>query len=217
MGMSGQVHEKTDKIGTWAYHSVDGFYLSTLPEHYRMHRCHIKTTRNKQFTDTVHCIHRKITRPTITHADTVMAAIAECAKSINNLCNGSGANKMQQLVQITEREIHQKLAIAATPTTTASDPEISRVPLNNNTIKPWQTRSMTHPTQNILTVSTPVVIRVEQSTVAKHKIIKENYTTKKTCDKYNSTSAKHKIKNTAGQNATIQKDMSTHTVNENGK
>ena len=28
-----QVHENTDKRGTWAYHSVDGWYLSTSPEH----------------------------------------------------------------------------------------------------------------------------------------------------------------------------------------
>ena len=31
MGCKVQVHEKTDKRGTWAYHSVDGWYLSTPP------------------------------------------------------------------------------------------------------------------------------------------------------------------------------------------
>ncbi len=29
MGCEAQVHEKTDKRGTWAYHSVDGWYLFT--------------------------------------------------------------------------------------------------------------------------------------------------------------------------------------------
>ena len=33
MGYEAQVHEKTDKHGTWAYHSVDGCYLATSPEH----------------------------------------------------------------------------------------------------------------------------------------------------------------------------------------
>jgi hypothetical protein len=31
MGCEAQVHEKTDKRGTWAYHSVDGLYLFTSP------------------------------------------------------------------------------------------------------------------------------------------------------------------------------------------
>ena len=61
MGMSVQVHEKTDKRGTWAYNTVDGWYLATSPKHYRTHRCHIKTTRNEQLTDTVHFSHRKHT------------------------------------------------------------------------------------------------------------------------------------------------------------
>ena len=38
MGCDVQVHEKTDKRGTWAFHSVDGWYLSTSPEHYCTYR-----------------------------------------------------------------------------------------------------------------------------------------------------------------------------------
>lgn len=34
MGCESQVHEKTDKRGTWAFHSLDGWYLNTSPEHY---------------------------------------------------------------------------------------------------------------------------------------------------------------------------------------
>ena len=90
MGMSAQVHEKTDKRGTWAYHSVGGWYLATLTEHYRTHWCHIKTTSNERFTDTVHFGHKIIMRPTITHVDKVMEAIADCVKAIKNLGNGNG-------------------------------------------------------------------------------------------------------------------------------
>jgi hypothetical protein len=32
MGCEAQVHEKTDKCGTWAYHMVDGWYLFTSPK-----------------------------------------------------------------------------------------------------------------------------------------------------------------------------------------
>ncbi len=47
MGCEAQVHEKTNKRSTWAYHSVDGWYLFTSPKHYRTHNCHIKHTKSK--------------------------------------------------------------------------------------------------------------------------------------------------------------------------
>ena len=81
-GISVQVHEKTYKRGTWVYHTVEGWYLATSPEHYRTHICHIKSTNSERFTDTIHFNHKKITRPTITHADKVMAAISDCTKAI---------------------------------------------------------------------------------------------------------------------------------------
>ena len=74
MGCEAQVHEKTDKSGTWAYHSVDGWYLATSPEHYRTHLCHIKTTNSESFTDIAQFSHQNITKPTITHANKIMAA-----------------------------------------------------------------------------------------------------------------------------------------------
>ena len=46
MGISVQVHENTDKRGTWAYQTVEGWYLATSPEHYRTHICHIKSTNS---------------------------------------------------------------------------------------------------------------------------------------------------------------------------
>jgi hypothetical protein len=42
MGCNVQVHEKSDSRGTWAYHTVKGWYINTSPEHYRTHTCHIK-------------------------------------------------------------------------------------------------------------------------------------------------------------------------------
>ncbi len=47
MGCEAQVHKKTNKPGTWAYHLVDGWYLFTSPEHYHTHNCHIKHTKSK--------------------------------------------------------------------------------------------------------------------------------------------------------------------------
>ena len=82
IGISVQVYEKTDKRGTWEYHTVEGYYLTTSPEHYLIHRCHIKSTNSKRFTDTIHFNHKNIAQPIITHAEKVMAAIADCAKAI---------------------------------------------------------------------------------------------------------------------------------------
>ena len=93
MVISLQVHEKTDKQGTWTYHSVDGWYLATSPEHYRTHRYHIQSTNSERFTDTIYFNFKNLTRPTITHADKVMAAIAECAKAIKTWAIATEANK----------------------------------------------------------------------------------------------------------------------------
>ena len=47
--------------------------------------CHIKTTRSERFTDTLQFNHKWITKPTVTHADKVMAAIADCAQALKNV------------------------------------------------------------------------------------------------------------------------------------
>ena len=101
MVISVQVYEKIDKQGTWAYQSVDGWYLATSPEHYRTHQSHIKSTNSERFTDTIHFNHKKITRPTITHSDKVMAATEDCAREIKNLDNNNGGEEMRQLIQLT--------------------------------------------------------------------------------------------------------------------
>ena len=47
MGCAAQIHQKEDKRGTWQYHSVDGWYLYTSPDHYRTHAYHIKATKKE--------------------------------------------------------------------------------------------------------------------------------------------------------------------------
>jgi len=85
MGCAAQIHKKTDKRGTWQYHSVDGWYLYTSPNHYRAHACHIKATNKERLTDTVDFQHKRITNPTITHADKVMHAIQQVIREIKKL------------------------------------------------------------------------------------------------------------------------------------
>ena len=120
MGMSVQVHQKTDKRGTWAYHTFDGWYLSTSPEQYCKHRCQIKSKNNERFTDTINFNHKNLTRPTITHDEKVMSAIVDRSKDIKDLGNVNGSEEMNQLIQITERAIQHNKYIAETLATTTT-------------------------------------------------------------------------------------------------
>jgi hypothetical protein len=100
MGCAAQIHEKSDKRGTWQYHSVDGWYLYTSPIHYRTHACHIKTTKNKLLTDTVDFQHKQITNPTITHADKIMHAIQQVIREIKKLGGIKNLQEAQDLQQL---------------------------------------------------------------------------------------------------------------------
>ena len=102
MGCAVQVHEKTDKRGTWSYHSVDGWYLSTSPEHYRTHRCYVKDTGAERLTDTAQFSHKRITNPEVTAADKVMHAIADCIRQIKAVGSGDHATDERQLHQLSE-------------------------------------------------------------------------------------------------------------------
>jgi hypothetical protein len=109
MGCEAQVHEKTNKRSTWAYHSVGGWYLFTSPEHYCTHNCHIKHTKSKQLPDTVQFQHICITNPSITHADKVMQALAECIKVIQGMTgkarNSQAAQDLQCITDATQARI----------------------------------------------------------------------------------------------------------------
>eukprot|EP00804_Cyclotella_cryptica_P013348 CCRYP_005123-RA/>CCRYP_005123-RA protein AED:0.24 eAED:0.24 QI:0/0/0/1/1/1/2/0/905 len=83
MGCDVQIHEKTDSRGTWAYHSVDGWYLNTSPEHYRVHNCHVKHTKSGAFP-----IH-----PSISPADKLMLALANCKEILSGHLKGNTSTK----------------------------------------------------------------------------------------------------------------------------
>jgi hypothetical protein len=102
MGCEVQVHEKADKRGTWAYHSVDGWYLSTSPDHYRTHLCHIKNTNSNWLSDTVHFKHEHITNPTLTHTDKIMRALSHCAKVLKGKDTTATDQELGNLQRIVE-------------------------------------------------------------------------------------------------------------------
>ncbi|KAL7484806.1 hypothetical protein ACHAW6_011918 [Cyclotella cf. meneghiniana] len=85
MGCNIQVHEKSDSCSTWAFHSVDGWYLGTSPEHYSTHCCHIKVTNRDRLSDTGSFQHKHITNPTLIPADKLMQAIANCTSILKGI------------------------------------------------------------------------------------------------------------------------------------
>jgi hypothetical protein len=109
MGWDAQVHEKSNKRGTWAFHLVDRWYLFTSPEHYRTYNCHVKHTKNKCLSDTVQFQHKCITNPSITHADKVMHALADCIKAIQGMTgkdrHSPAMKDLQQIVDKTQVQI----------------------------------------------------------------------------------------------------------------
>jgi len=109
MGCEAQVNEKTDKLGTWSYHSVDRRYLFTSPVHYRTHNRHIKHTKIERLSNTVQFQHKRITNPTITHADKAMHALADCVKALQGMTsstrNSQAAQDLQRIIEATKSHV----------------------------------------------------------------------------------------------------------------
>eukprot|EP00804_Cyclotella_cryptica_P005135 CCRYP_011533-RA/>CCRYP_011533-RA protein AED:0.44 eAED:0.46 QI:0/0/0/1/1/1/2/0/328 len=110
MGCNAQIHEKTDSRGTWAFHSVDGWYVNTSPEHYRTHRCHIKSTNSDRLSDTVHFHHKHITNPSLTPADKLMAAIADCPHALLTHAPAAGTRNLHQLQELLQQTSTQLIS-----------------------------------------------------------------------------------------------------------
>jgi hypothetical protein len=132
MGCEAQVHEKTDKCGTWAYHSADGWYLFTSPKHYHTHNCHIEHTKSKQLSDTVQFQHKCITNPTITHANKVMHALADFVKALHGMTsrarNSQTAQDLLQIIDATQAHVQAQPDCFEDVATPSAIPNMQRVP-----------------------------------------------------------------------------------------
>jgi len=100
MGCEVQIHKKVDKRGMWSYHSVDGWYLSTSPEHYRVHNCYAKTTQAERLTDTTQFKHNNKPYPTISSHDKIMHALANGKTALKGMMNDNPTQQMEELQTI---------------------------------------------------------------------------------------------------------------------
>jgi hypothetical protein len=76
---------------------MDGWYLYTLPEHYRLHNCQIEQTKKERLSNTVHFKHKHITNPTLTPTDKLMKALANCKAALEGKLNDQLNEQLWQL------------------------------------------------------------------------------------------------------------------------
>jgi hypothetical protein len=100
MGCGVQIHESSERRGTWAENTTDGWYLQISPEDYRCHKVHVKKTNSKRTLDTVFFKHRYITQPTVTFADILKKAINDLATTLKGRKNVDGIREIKALQKL---------------------------------------------------------------------------------------------------------------------
>jgi hypothetical protein len=76
-----------------------GGWMVMSPEQYCTHNCHILHTKSERLSDTVQFQHKRITNPTITHADKVMHALADCVKVLQGMTSSARNSQAAQDLQ----------------------------------------------------------------------------------------------------------------------
>ena len=113
MGCKAHVHQPSENRRTWGYHSVDGWYLYTSPEHYRTHNCHVKDTGQERLSESVKFLHKAITNPSLTATDKLMNAMSNLNSAIKQLDHDASDEQLRDLSNLVN-------ATTATISTTAT-------------------------------------------------------------------------------------------------
>ena len=85
-----------------------------MAEHYCTYSYRVKGKRHYRLIDTAQFNHKQIPNPTITHADKIMEALAECAKAIKGMGNISSGDYTKQLQQLTTQAVTKDARVAET-------------------------------------------------------------------------------------------------------
>ena len=93
LGSAVQAHEKPDKRGSWAMHSVDGYYIGTSQEHHRCFRVWVKKTKAERVSDTIFVKHKYLTQPIITPEDAVIQAASDLKQAITGFVPKSNESR----------------------------------------------------------------------------------------------------------------------------
>ena len=69
LGCTVQLYVKPHRQKTWGEHSNNGWYIGTLPKHYRCHQIWNQKTKAERISDTVFFKHKYLTQPTLSFED----------------------------------------------------------------------------------------------------------------------------------------------------
>ncbi len=100
IGCAVQLHESSERQGTWAENTTDGWFIQTSPKHYCCHKIHVKKTNSKRVSDTVFFKHKNITQPTLTSADILTKAIDNLAHALKGRRNTKGIMELEALQKL---------------------------------------------------------------------------------------------------------------------
>ena len=102
MGCAVQLHKSSERQGTWAENTTNGWYIQTSPEHYCCHKIHVKKTNSERVSDTVFFKHKYITQPTLISADILTKAINDLAHALKGRRNTKGIMELEALQKLDE-------------------------------------------------------------------------------------------------------------------
>ena len=102
MGCDVQIHEYADNRGSWSPRVVDGWYLGTLPDHYRSHIIHVTGTKANRVLETVCFKHKYLTNPTVTDADKVVDAASALCEALRKRKQGMSNGTMDALRNLSD-------------------------------------------------------------------------------------------------------------------
>jgi hypothetical protein len=139
MGCAVQLHERSERRGSWAMNAIDGWYLRTSDEHYRCHVIFVKNTRSERISDTVHFKHRHITIPTVTPEDTIVKCLNDLTQALKERRNTKGAIEYDALQKLDE--LLNKIPVVMVPITTTTNDPMKTVTFSGTTKPPAEDQS----------------------------------------------------------------------------
>jgi hypothetical protein len=102
LGCAVQMHKSTNRRRTWDPHSLSGWYLGTLPEHYWCHNIFCRKTQSEQISNTVFFQHCYITRPVVTLDDQIIKAVSDLKLAILQRISVKGGEEMETLQKLND-------------------------------------------------------------------------------------------------------------------
>ena len=156
---------------------VDGWYLATSPDHYRVHNCYVKTTQAERLTDTIQFKYKIITNPTISPQDKIMLALANCKTTLKGMMNHDNPNQqmeeLQTIVNNAQAHLNQQQTTSTQQVPTVDSQQVPILTLHSrhrqeqwNPPSPKQTNRNAHgtttkPSQQPITLMAQINLQAE--------------------------------------------------------